>query len=97
MNEPLLRPAAAADLEEAAAWYEEQRPGLGLEFLEAVNLAMKRVMATPKGAALVYKDRRRVFLERFPYSLVYRLIDEQVVILAAAHAKRSPRMWRRRE
>ena len=29
----ILRPAAAAEVEEAFSWYEAQRPGLGEEFL----------------------------------------------------------------
>lgn len=33
----LLRPAAAADIEEAFLWYERQRAGLGNEFLAAVE------------------------------------------------------------
>ena len=96
MTEPLLRPAAAADLEEAAIWYEGQRPGLGGEFLDAAEAAVKRILALPKGYAVLYKDRRRVLLERFPYSVVYRLIEDQVVIIAVVHAKRSPTVWRRR-
>ena len=34
MKSLLIRPAAAADLEEAWLWYEDQRSGLGNEFLE---------------------------------------------------------------
>ena len=96
MTELLLRPAAAADLEEAAIWYEGQRPGLGEEFLEAAEAAVKRILASPKGHTVLYKDRRRALLERFPYSLVYRLINDQVVIIGVVHAKRSPSVWRRR-
>jgi plasmid stabilization system protein ParE len=97
LNPALLRPAAAADLEEAASWYEEQQPGLGGEFLDAANAAVTRAVDLPLGHALVYKDRRRVLLDRFPYSLVYRQIDEQVVIVAVVHAKRAPRVWHGRE
>lgn len=93
---PLFRPAAAADLEDAALWYEAQRPGLGNAFLGAAEEALRRVLSTPQAHALVYKDRRRVLFERFPYSLVYRLIGEQVVVVAVVHAKRSPRVWRSR-
>ena len=32
----VIRPAAAADLEEAFVWYEGQRAGLAEEFLDAV-------------------------------------------------------------
>jgi plasmid stabilization system protein ParE len=93
----LFRPAAAADLEEAALWYEAQRPGLGREFLDAAEDAAKRVVATPEGYAVVYKDRRRALLQRFPYSLVYRLVHRQVVVVAVVHAKRKPSVWRSRE
>jgi len=96
LTRPLFRLAAAADLEEASLWYEAQRPGLGREFLDAAEDAVRRVMAMPRGYALVYKDRRRVLFARFPYSLVYRLIDGQVVVVAVVHAKRSPRVWRSR-
>jgi plasmid stabilization system protein ParE len=96
LTRPLFRPAAAADLEEAALWYEAKRPGLGYEFLAAAEDALRQVMATPSGYALVYKDRRRVMFARFPYSLVYRLINEQVVVVAIVHAKRNPRVWRSR-
>ena len=69
MTELLVRPAAAADLEEAAIWYEGQRPGLGGEFLDAAEAAVKQILTFPKGYAILYKDRRRVLLERFPYSV----------------------------
>ena len=92
----LFRPAAAADLEEAWRWYEERRSGLGREFLDEAEAAVRRILNAPHACAIVYKDRRRALLERFPYSVVYRLVDEQVVVLAVVHAKRSPRVWRRR-
>ena len=33
-------PEASTELEEAALWYERKRAGLGLEFLEAIDLAL---------------------------------------------------------
>ena len=96
MKSALFRPAAAADLEEAALWYEAQRSGLGREFLDAAEAALKQVMANPKGYAVAYEDRRRLLLARFPYSLVYRLIGDDVVVIAVVHAKRNPRVWRSR-
>ena len=43
-----FRPAAAADLEEAADWYEAKRSGLGLEFLDAVRATLARISENPK-------------------------------------------------
>jgi plasmid stabilization system protein ParE len=97
LSEPVFRPAAAADLEEASRWYEQQKPGLGFQFLDATEAAVKRLLALPRAHPVIYKDRRRALVERFPYSLIYRLMDEQVVVLAVVHVRRSPTLWRSRE
>ena len=96
MNAPVLRPAAAADVEEAWLWYEAQREGLGDEFLQVVQDALESIAAFPESAPLVQRDIRRQLLRRFPYGLFYRLIQDQVVVVACFHAKRSPRVWRSR-
>ncbi len=96
MNPPILRPAAAADVEEAWRWYEAQREGLGDEFLEVVQVALESIRAQPESAPVVQRDVRRQLLRRFPYGLFYRLIQGQVVVVACFHAKRSPRLWRSR-
>ena len=45
MTKLLLRPAAAADIEEAYRWYERQRVGLGEEFLTAVDATLQELAA----------------------------------------------------
>jgi plasmid stabilization system protein ParE len=94
VNPPVLRPAAAADVEEAWRWYEARRAGLGDEFLEAVRAALESIRAHPESAPLVRRDIHRHLLRRFPYGLFYRIIQGQVVVVACFHAKRSPRVWR---
>jgi len=43
----LIRPAAAADLQDAFDWYEKQRSGLGAEFREAVREKLRDIAAGP--------------------------------------------------
>jgi plasmid stabilization system protein ParE len=93
---PILRPAAAADVEEAWRWYESRREGLGDEFLEVVGETLEAVRVHPEAAPVVHRDIRRRLLTRFPYGLFYRLIGGQVVVVACFHASRSPRVWRSR-
>jgi hypothetical protein len=38
-----IEPEAAAELEAAALWYDRQRPGLGADFLEAIDTALNRI------------------------------------------------------
>lgn len=55
----ILRPAAAADVEDAYLWYEAQRRGLGEEFLAAVGAALDSVAANPEEGAKLCKRRKR--------------------------------------
>jgi len=43
----LVRPAAAADIEDAFLWYEQQRPGLGADFLRTVDGALAAIQSSP--------------------------------------------------
>ena len=96
MKLPILRPAAAADVEGAFRWYEDQRPGLGEEFLGAVQAGLELVAAHPLAAPIVHRDTRRLLLRRFPYGVFYRLVEDDIVVVGVLHAKRHPRVWRGR-
>ena len=88
-----LRPAAAADIEEAASYYERQRAGLGLEFLEALSLVKADIADQPERFPVVVRDTRRAMLKRFPYSLYFRLMEDRVLVVACMHGRRSPKRW----
>ena len=96
MKLPILRPAAAADVEGAYRWYEEQRAGLGDAFLAAVGASLEMIAAHPLAAPVVHKDTRRLLLRRFPYGVFYRLVGSEIVVVGCLHAKRHPRVWRGR-
>jgi plasmid stabilization system protein ParE len=90
-----FEPEAAAELEEAAAWYEERRAGLGLTFIAAVDRALDAVAAWPAaGSPVPGVDAdlmvRRVLLGRFPYQLIYESDRRHVRVLAVAHERRRP-------
>jgi plasmid stabilization system protein ParE len=92
----LVRPAAAADVEEAYLWYKRQRAGLGEEFLAAVETALVDIVAHPTTYPMIHRDARRVLLRRFPYAIFYRVYGEVVVVLACMHGRRDPSRWKAR-
>ena len=92
----VLRPAAAADVEAAYRWYEQQQVGLGDEFLDAVRGTLRAIEMNPAAHAVAHRNTRRSLVRRFPYAVFYRVIGEHVVIVACMHARRNPRKWRRR-
>ena len=92
----LFRRAASADVEAALGWYENQRRGLGREFVAAVATAVTRIEESPLAFPVVRRDIRRAVLQRFPYALYFRVIGDAVVVIACLHGKRHPRTWQSR-
>jgi hypothetical protein len=86
---------AEAELQDAAAWYDERSPGLGLRFVLAVRKKSDEILEAPERWPLS-AGSRRVLLGRFPYALVYRETAEEIEIIAVAHLKRQVSYWSRR-
>ncbi len=89
----LLRKEAQDDLSDAASWYEEQRLGLGGEFLDEAGAAFRRIEANPLAYVDVYRGFRRALLRRFPFAVYFRVEPESVSVVAVMHASRSPAAW----
>ena len=81
---------AEKDLRIAISWYEEQRLGLGLEFLDCVEFAIKRILAFPDSYPKPYKSFHRCVIRRFPFSIFYTLEQEIIVIHAVFDNRQDP-------
>jgi plasmid stabilization system protein ParE len=88
---------AEDDISHAAVWYEHQRKGLGAEFLLALEAELTSILRNP----LQYSEHRfgfrRGILRRFPYAIVFRIDNEQLIIVAVWHFSRKPWAWRKRK
>jgi plasmid stabilization system protein ParE len=91
-------PGALQEFEEAGLWYEEQRRRLGVEFSDAVVLAIESILREPNRFQPVGDGVRLFRLKRFPYHLYYLLDDARhhVRIMAVMHNRRRPDYWRER-
>ncbi len=89
---------ASEELLEAVRWYETQRAGLGTEFYEVVLATLSLLESHDEAGAAVGGDprTRRLLVARFPYQVVYRLREADIVIVAFAHLKRRPGYWKQR-
>lgn len=96
MRPLIIRAEAEADIEEAFAWYEQQSPGLGAEFIRAVDAALSAIQRHPELYPVVYKRSRRTLLRRFPYAIYFVTFPESIDLLACMGTRRYPRRWRRR-
>lgn len=98
MRRIAFHPAARDELLEAAERYEEQASGLGAQFTDEVERAVRFVEEHPGlGISIGKAGRlRRWTLHRFPYYVIYRTEAEMLYILAIAHQRRRPGCWKNR-
>jgi hypothetical protein len=54
-----LLPEAKAEFDAGADWYQQQRPGLGVDFVARVREVLNRIVANPQLHATVYGDVRK--------------------------------------
>lgn len=88
--------AARSEMEDAAFYYEAQQTNLGKRFVSMVEDAVSRIQITPTLYALVEGDVRRCQLHTFPFGVLYRLKERQILIVAVMHSRRDPGYWERR-
>jgi plasmid stabilization system protein ParE len=92
----IIRPEAEFDIQDAFEWYEAQIPGLGSEFVRAIDACLASIGLTPLAYPLIYQQARRALLQRFPYGIVYMFEQETIFVVACFHGKRDPKSWQTR-
>jgi len=89
-------PEALAEAEAAQQWYVERSLPAGKAFLEELTHAVERVSESPEQWPRYIGGTHRYVFHRFPFSLVYRQMGNEIVIVAVAHGKRKPGYWKAR-
>ena len=97
MSLPLrFHPAVRSETDSAYRWYEQQRAGLGTEFLDEVELVLNEITANADRYGFAADDIREGPLPRFPYAIYYRVKSNHIRLLAVYHTSRDPSGWQPR-
>jgi plasmid stabilization system protein ParE len=98
MSRPLaLTPDARAEFDDAHAWYEAQRKGLGKRFRAAVRDCFRQIRRAPASSQIVRPpDVRRAFVRGFPYVVTYRVAANGIRVISVFHTSRDPGRWQQR-
>lgn len=87
-----FHPSTADDVNAAASYYGRARPGLDSDFRGEIDAVVERISRNPAQFPVVEAQIRRSIVHRFPYSVLFRVVDSDCVrILAIRHHRRHPR------
>ena|SRR5258705_6208064 len=90
-----LRPAEE-EMTEASLFYEAASTGLGNSFLDDVQRVVDSLREHPYLGHGVVLNLRRMLLHRFPFSLIYSVETDEILIVAVVHHGRRPGYWQER-
>jgi toxin ParE1/3/4 len=91
-----VHPDARRELTADIVFYAERSLTVAVRFREAIRAATAVIRESPERGPAHIHGTRRLVLQDFPYSVVYKASPGQVTIYAFAHAKRRPDYWRSR-
>jgi len=81
---------------EAAIFYENASRNLGIDFLADIHRVIDLLRTYPSLGHSVGSSLRRAMLTRFPFTLIYAVEPEAILIVAVAHQRRRPEYWKDR-
>ena len=89
---------ARQDITESFQFYRRSSPAAAERFASAINTAIDSIARDPQRFLLIRQGVRACSLVGFPFQVVYRQNSQEndLLILAIAHAKRQPGFWRDR-
>lgn len=85
-----VRPLATIEIIEGYDWYESQQEGLGLDFLNELDELYNILQRNPNTFSYFDKPVREGKINRFPYTVVYEIFNETIVVYSVFMSKQSP-------
>ena len=91
-------PSLYAELEQVRDYYESQSIGLGGDFVDEFERQVLKIAAMPDRWMIVRGDLRRSLMRRFPYVILFRVLQDDVIrVTVVKHEKRHPSFGMRRK
>jgi plasmid stabilization system protein ParE len=91
-----IHEAARREANLATVWYAERSISVARRFRDDLLAAFSSAAEFPLRYPASMHGTRRIVLSRFPYFIVFFDWQNEIYIVAVAHAKRRPGYWKKR-
>ncbi|MEO5644786.1 MAG: type II toxin-antitoxin system RelE/ParE family toxin [Bacteroidia bacterium] len=85
---------ANVQIDNAFDWYEEQQPTLGAKFVLHLDKAFDLILELPFGFPARRRDYRECYIGTFPFVIIYRVVNNKIIIHKVFHTSRNPKKKR---
>ncbi|WP_288459854.1 type II toxin-antitoxin system RelE/ParE family toxin [uncultured Chryseobacterium sp.] len=87
--ELIIQEEAGLEILEAYIYYENAQKGLGEKFMKQLNKYFVRIQDHPKHFE-IKKNYREAFVQKFPYLIIFDIIDNKIIILSVFNTHQNP-------
>lgn len=91
-----LRPEAIEEWEASILWYNQRRKGLGEVFTDAIEESINLIQADPESYPFLDHDLRAFRVKRFPFSILFTVDNDEILVVSIFHERRDPKVWQSR-
>ncbi|HWR32733.1 MAG TPA: type II toxin-antitoxin system RelE/ParE family toxin [Chitinophagaceae bacterium] len=86
-----VKEEARQDIADVMKWYASKVESLDKKFLKAVEETLFRIQKNPFAFKKIYKTFRQTSVRKFPYVILYKPEDKNVVIFSAFNTWQHPK------
>ena len=91
-----LSPFAEQDLDESKEYYDQQKIGLGDEFISEIVEKFELIKQNPKQFPIQYKKMQKATLDRFSFGIFYIVKNLTIYVLGIFHSSSNPKTMKDR-
>ena len=87
---------ALGEYDAAVDYYIDNNEVVTRRFVAEFEFGVEAILANPSRWRKEGESARIYRMPNFPYSLIYRVVEEEVILIALAHHRRRPGYWQKR-
>ena len=91
-----LHELAEEELWETVDYYDAHKDRLGKKFVRELQRIMQLTRSQPELFPKILGEKRKAVLKRFPYLIIFEIVENTIFVLAIFHEKRNPKVWKDR-
>ena len=91
-----IHPDAEHEFNRSVDFYSDESVRVAERFIQEVESSLDQVSLAPDRWSEFEDGTRIKFLKRFPFSIIYRSVEDEVQIIAIMHQSREPNYWKGR-
>lgn len=85
-----IKEEAFLEIKEAYDYYEYKKKGLGIRFIETLEVYIERVKRYPEHYQIKRKPYREAPIKDFPFVIIYEIDNHNIIVYSVFNTWRNP-------